>query len=58
MSVCHYCGEKYEATTDLERSYLEDEDEYNVCSACLFDVIANDAELQPLPRFREEEVDR
>lgn len=49
---CHYCGEEYEPTTDLERSYLEGDD-HNVCSSCMFDVIANGAELEPLAEFQE-----
>ena len=54
MTVCHYCGEDYEATTDLERSFRDDESDYNVCSACLFDVITNGEEIDPLPRFVDE----
>ena len=54
MSVCHYCGESYEATTDLERSFRDDETAHNVCSGCLFDVITDGAEIDPLPRFEDE----
>ena len=55
MNVCHYCGEKYEVTTDLEESYADEE--HPVCSSCLFDVITNDEEIEPLPRFVEDDDD-
>ena len=55
MTVCHYCGEEYEITTDLEESYASNDDEHNVCSSCLFEVIANDAEIEPLPEFVEDD---
>lgn len=54
MPVCHYCGEEYEPTTMLEESYADDEAEHNVCSSCLFDVITEGFEIEPLPEFREE----
>lgn len=54
MTVCHYCGEEYEITTDLEESYASADDKHNVCSACLFDVITQDKEIEPLPEFAEE----
>lgn len=53
--ICHYCGESYQPTTYLERSYREDPDEHNVCSSCLFDVIVDEDEIEPLPRFQEED---
>jgi len=52
-ATCHYCGEEYEATTDLEESYLNDSEEHNVCSTCLFDVLTGGEEIEPLPEFRE-----
>lgn len=49
--TCHYCGEEYEPTTSLEESYHADESAHNVCSSCLFDVITDGAEIDPLPEF-------
>lgn len=54
MPVCHYCGEDYQATTDIEQMRLNNPSEHNVCSTCLFDVIANGATLEPLPEYEEE----
>lgn len=51
--ICHYCGEEYDPTTDLEESYLDDPDEHNVCSSCLFDVITGGEEIEPMERFQE-----
>lgn len=51
---CHYCGETYEPSTSIERSYADDETAHNVCSGCLFDVIANDAEIEPLAEYVDE----
>lgn len=51
--ICHYCGEEYDPTTDLEESYFCDPDEHNVCSACLFDVITGGEEIEPMERFQE-----
>ena len=53
--VCHYCGETYEPTTTIERSYAEDDGEHDVCSTCLFDVITGGETIEPLPRFVDED---
>ena len=51
--ICHYCAETYEPSTSLERSFADDETAHNVCSGCLFDVITNGEEIDPLPRFED-----
>jgi hypothetical protein len=52
--VCHYCGEEYEISTEMEEHYHDDPDLHNVCSGCLFDVISNDEELTPLEEYKQE----
>ena len=53
MPLCHYCGDEYDVTTDLERSYHDDDSEHNVCSGCLFDVLQGD-EIEPLAEYADE----
>jgi hypothetical protein len=53
--ICHYCGETYEPSTFLENSYLNDEEEHNLCSGCMTSVLMNDEVIEPLDEFTEEE---
>lgn len=54
VHVCHYCGDGYEPTTELEREYLDAP--HPVCSSCMLDVTQG-AELDPLDRFTVESDD-